>query len=90
MFVSIVCEFSGEDHQKAVNELLTQYGFRKVMKDCYESVTIKENALTRLKRDIDRRTDYYDKIRFFQYPLEETLIITFLSNKKWRKTIVNL
>ncbi len=90
MLVSIVCEFSGEDHQKAVHELLKQYGFRKVMKDCYESVTIKEVALTRLKRDIDRRTDYYDKIRFFQYPMEETLVITFLSNKQWRKTVVNL
>ncbi|TFG62334.1 MAG: CRISPR-associated endonuclease Cas2 [Spirochaetales bacterium] len=90
MFVSIACDIGSEDNKKAVFDLLKQYGFRQVMKEVFESTKIKENSLLRLKRDIDKATDFYDKIRFYQYPMEETLSITFLTEKKWRKTIVKL
>lgn len=88
MFVSVACEFSDDDHRKAVQELLKQYGFREMLADFFESVKIIEKDLARLKRDIDRTTDYYDKIRIYQYPLEETLIITSLENKKWRRLVI--
>ncbi len=88
MFVSVVCDFSNEDHQSTVNNLLVQYGFKQIMRNVYESVRVKEEILLRLKRDIDRATDSFDKIRFYQFPYEETFVITFLSNKRWRKTIV--
>jgi hypothetical protein len=90
MFVSIICDFGNEDHKIAVDDLLTQYGFKKIMNNCYESAKIKEETLLRLKRDIDRATDAFDKMRFFQYPYEETFVISYLSNKRWRKTIVTL
>lgn len=88
MFVSVACEFSNDDHRKAVQELLKQYGFREILSDFFESVKIIEKDLARLKRDIDRSTDYYDKIRIYQYPLDDTLIITALENKKWRRIII--
>ena len=88
MFVAVVCELGGDDNRQEIHELLRQYGFEQVYRDLYESMTIKENFLPRLKRDLDRRTDSYDRIRIYQYPLEGTLIITALRNKRWRKTIL--
>lgn len=88
MFVSVVCDFGNDDHEMAVEDLLLQYGFRRVMKHVYESVKIKEKSLLRLKRDIDRITDSFDKIRFYQYPLDNAFAISYLANKQWRKTVV--
>ena len=88
MFVAIVCDFSNEDHAQEVNNLLNLYGFKKIQKDLYETVSIKENTLSRLKKDIDRVTDSYDSVRFYQYPLDGNMIITSLRAKKWRRTIL--
>ena len=89
MFVAVVCELGGEDTRQDVHALLRQYGFTQVYGALYESVSIKETLLPRLKRDLDRHTDSYDRIRMYQYPLEDTLIITTLQNKRWRKTILH-
>jgi len=88
MFVSVVCEISNDDHQISVKNLLFEYGFKPVFEILYESNTIKEKELARLKRDIDRRTDSYDSVRIYQYPIDDTLVITTLSNKKWRRVSV--
>ena len=47
MFVAVMSDVSSDDHRLAVQRLLVQYGFNKVMKDLYESTTISETALTR-------------------------------------------
>lgn len=88
MFVSVVCDFSSDDHRKAAENLILQYGFGKVLKDTFESTSITENLLNRLKKDLDRISDSYDSIRFYQYPVDETLVITVLKEKKWRRLIV--
>lgn len=88
MFIAVVCDLASEDHRIEVYELLMQYGFKQVIKDVFESTRIAENTLMRLKRDIDRATDFYDKIRLYQFPLEDTLTITSLSEKKWRRFVV--
>ena len=85
MFVSVICEISNDDHKIAVKNLLMEYGFKQVFEILYESATIKEKELARLKRDIDRRTDAYDSVRIYQYPLDETLVITALREKRWRR-----
>ena len=85
MFVAVVCEFSIDDHKKAVFQLLRQYRFEMVIKDVFESSTINEKSLNRLKRDVDKVTDSYDVIRFYQFPLEGALAITALKDKKWRR-----
>ena len=47
-----------------------------------------ENTLKRLKRDIDRVTDHFDRVRFYQYPYEEQMIITMLEKKRWKRIIL--
>ncbi len=86
MFVAIACELVSEEHKKDVYSLLKQYGFTRIVGDVFESVSFRPELLPRIKRDIDRRTDYYDKVRMYQYPLDGVLVITALSDKKWRKT----
>ncbi len=88
MFVSVVCDIGSEDNQHAVFEVLKMYGFKEIMENVFESTKIKEDTLLRLKRDIDKNTDQYDKIRFYQYPMEETFIITFLARKRWKKIVI--
>jgi CRISPR-associated protein Cas2 len=67
---------------------MVQYGFRKVLKDAFESATLSETALNRLKKDLDRIADSDDSIRLYQYPVDGTLAITILKDKKWRRLIV--
>ncbi len=88
MFVAISCELSNDDHILAINILMKEYGFNEVMKNHYESAKLKEEVLSRLKRDIDRRTDSFDIVRIYQYPLEDTLVITSLMDKHWRRIVV--
>lgn len=90
MFVSIVCEISNDDHKISVKNLLVEYGFKQVFEILFESTTIKEKELARLKRDIDRRTDSYDSVRIYQYPLEDALVITTLRDKRWRRVVVKV
>jgi len=66
-----------------------EYGFKKVHEGLYESLTINDSGLLRLKRELDRLTDSYDSLRFYQYPMENTLVISVLKEKKWRKTVVS-
>ena len=88
MFVAVSCELSTDDHRKVVYDLLRQYGFTRVLKTLYECTTINDKYLARLKRDIDRATDSYDKVRFYQFPMDSTLVISSLQEKKWRKLTV--
>jgi CRISPR-associated protein Cas2 len=86
MFVLVNYDFSSDDHKKEVCHLLEQYGFKKMLANSYESRSIGETSLSKLKMEIDRITDSYDVIRFYQYPVEETLVITTLKDKKWRRS----
>ncbi len=88
MFVAIACELVNEEHRSDVYSLLKQYGFSRVVGDVFESVSFRSELLSRLKRDIDRRTDFYDKVKMYQYPLDGVLVVTSLADKKWRKTIM--
>ncbi len=88
MFVAVFCEISNDDHLISVKNLLVEYGFKPVLEVLYESSTIKEKELARMKRDIDRRTDGYDTVRIYQYPLGDDLVITTLREKRWRRIVV--
>jgi CRISPR-associated protein Cas2 len=85
MFVAVACDFSNPDHRDTICDLMLQYGFKKVMGSLFESAEIDETTLARIKKDIDRHTDSYDTIRIYQYPMENTLVVTSLENKKWVK-----
>ena len=88
MFVAVVCELASDDTRSDVYRLLQQYGFQRICKDVFESATVGTTTLARLKRDLDRLTDFYDKIRLYQYPIDGTLVITMLSDKRWRRVVM--
>jgi CRISPR-associated protein Cas2 len=90
MFAAVCCDLASSEHIEKIGVLLSQYGFQKIQNDLYEHKAINEEYLTRLKKDIDRHTDYYDIIRIYQYPMENTLVITSLKQKKWRKLVVKI
>lgn len=88
MFVAVACEFASDDHRNSAYGLIGQYGFKKVQEDVFESAALSETALNRLKKDLDGIADSYDSLRLYQYPVEGTLAITILKEKKWRRLIV--
>lgn len=88
MLVAVSCDIASDEHRRVVYDLFAQYGLRRVHGSLFESAAVDSGSLTRLKRDVDRATDSYDKVRFYQYPMEGTLVISSLEEKKWRKLTV--
>ncbi len=88
MFVSVALDPGSEERARELADLLAQYGFEKVQRGLWESGIFHPSSLDRLKHDIDRITDAFDRIRIFQYPVEGTLVISSLRDKKWRRLIV--
>jgi CRISPR-associated protein Cas2 len=87
MFVSIALDPGGEGRAKELAELLIQYGFDKIQRGLWESTAVSPETLGRLKRDLDRSTDAFDRIRIFQFPVEGTLVLSTLRDKKWRRLV---
>jgi len=87
MFVSVAIDPGGEGRAKELSELLIQYGFDKVQRGLWESTVVSPETLNRLKRDLDRSTDAFDRIRIFQFPVDGTLVLTTLRDKKWRRLV---
>ncbi len=88
--MAIVCDFANEDHRKEGEDLIVQYGFKRIMDNLFESTTIGEKHLVRLKKELDTITDSYDSLRFYQFPMDETFVISYLREKKWRKLVVRV
>ena len=87
MFVSIAVDASTEDRARELADLLAQYGFEKVQRGLWESKSVSPGTLERIKRDLDKATDGFDKLRFFQFPMEGTLVLSSLRDKKWRRVV---
>jgi CRISPR-associated protein Cas2 len=85
MYVAVCVELAGDDSRRTADALLAGYGFKRVLSGLYESLTVTDEGLARLKRDLDRATDSYDGVRLYQYPIDDTLVITDLETKKWRR-----
>lgn len=88
MFVSVVLDPGQVDSARALASLLTQYGFKKMQRACWEHASITDKKLSLLKKDIDRVTDYYDCVRLYQYPVEGMFAITELNKKKWKRCML--
>ncbi len=88
MFVAVMCEIVSDDNRKDVENILKLYGLEMKIKNLYETTSIGEKTLSRLKRDIDRATDSYDTVFFYQFPVQETLVVTSLEKKKWRRRLL--
>ena len=87
MFVSIAVDASTEVRARELADLLTQYGLERVQRGLWESKSVSPGTLERIKRDLDKATDGFDKLRFFQFPMEGTLVLSSLRDKKWRRVV---
>ena len=87
MFVSVAVDPGSEGRAKELADLLAQYGLTKIQRGLWESAFLSAEALNRLKRDLDRATDAFDRIRIFQFPVEGTLALSTLKEKKWRRMV---
>jgi len=90
MFVSVCLDCSGPDHEEKLSSLLVQYGFKKVQRHLFEHTGMSDTGLKRLKFDLDRQTDSYDVLRMYQYPVDATMVITMLKDKKWRNLVAQV
>ena len=87
MFVSIAVDSGSAERARELADLLAQYGFKMVQRGLWESTTVSPDTLTRVKRDLDRATDAFDRLRFFQFPMDGTLVLSSLRDKKWRRMV---
>jgi CRISPR-associated protein Cas2 len=90
MFVAIAVDPGSRERARELADLLAQYGFRMIQKGLWESAAITPDTLNRIKRDLDKATDAFDRLRLFQFPLEETLVLSSLRDKKWRRMAVKI
>lgn len=90
MFVSVALDPGSEERARELADLLGRYGFEKVQRGLWESSLVAVSTLERLKRDLDRGTDAYDRIRIYQYPVDGVLVISGLREKKWRRLVARL
>ncbi len=88
MFVSVILDPGAAESANALAQILTFYGYQKKQRSCWEHTSVSEERFTALKKDIDRVTDYYDKVRFYHYPVQGAMAITELKQKKWRKMLM--
>jgi CRISPR-associated protein Cas2 len=87
MFVSIAVDPGSEGRAKELADLLAQYGFEKVQRGLWESPFVSAGTLARVKRDLDKATDAFDRLRLFQFPIDGTLVLSSLREKKWRRMV---
>jgi CRISPR-associated protein Cas2 len=87
MFVSVALDPGSEGRAKELADLLGQYGFEKIQRGLWESAFVSSEILNRLKRDLDRATDSFDRLRIFQFPVDGALALTTLRDKKWRRMV---
>ena len=88
MFVSVVLDPGAVDSAKALAAILSQYGFVKIQKACWEHSEFYEGQLSQLKKDMDRVSDFYDNIRIYQFPVKGCLAITEMKKKKWKRCVM--
>jgi CRISPR-associated protein Cas2 len=87
MFVSIAVDPGSEGRAKELADLLAHYGFERIQRGLWESAFISPETLSRVKRDLDKATDAFDRVRLFQFPVDGTLVLTSLKDKKWRRMV---
>jgi CRISPR-associated protein Cas2 len=87
MFVSIALDPGSEERARELADLLGQYGFEKIQRGLWESATVSPETLNRLKKDLDRAADAFDRLRLFQFPVDGVLVLSSLKDKKWRRMV---
>lgn len=90
MFVSVAYELMTEEARKKLGALLLQFGFQKKMSDLFECYDFPASKLGSLKKDIGDHLDMDDKLRIYQYPLDNKFKISYMEEKKWKRLSVEI
>ncbi|HNZ28102.1 MAG TPA: hypothetical protein PK385_07445 [Spirochaetota bacterium] len=89
MFIGISADLASIDSIKRFEKVLLEYGVKKSQKNLYESYEFPTKRLGNLKKDITDNLDMDDKIRIYQYPLDNCFKISYLEDKKWKRLSIN-
>ena len=87
MFISIFLDLASTDSKNAVKNVIREYGITKIQDNLFESYEFPTKKLGNLKRDLTGCLDMYDKLRLYQYPMDNVLKISYIENGKWKKLI---
>ena len=90
MFVSIALDPGSREKAGELAGLLGQYGFKMIQRGIWECYSLSLDALNKVKKDLDEATDASDRLRLFQFPLDGTLVISSLAEKKWRRMVAKV
>ena len=85
MFIAVSLDLASADSVNNIKHIMNEYGIKRVHSNLHESFEFPSNKLGNLKREITNAVDVYDKLRIYQYPLEESFKISYLDNKKWKR-----
>ena len=85
MFISINLDLASSESESNVNKILNEYGIKKIQSNLFESFEFPLNKLGNFKRDLSNCLDMYDRIRIYQYPLEDTFKISYFNSGKWKR-----
>ncbi len=89
MFISISIDLATEDSKLAIRKIFKQYGIKKIHQDLYESTEFPTKTLGNLKKDIIDAVDMDDKVRMYQFPLEDCFKISYLEDRKWKRLSIS-
>ncbi len=90
MFISVVYDVVSTDSRKKISDVLKQFGLKKIMDTLYESYDFPAGKLGNLKKDISNELDMDDKLRIYQYPLENKFKVSYIEEKKWKRLSVEI
>jgi hypothetical protein len=85
MFLGISFDFATSDSQNRALKILNEYGIKKIYNNLYESFEFPSKSLGNFKRDITNCLDMDDKLRIYQYPVEDSFKISYIENGKWKR-----
>ena len=89
MFVGIAVDFVTDDSKIKVDQILKEYGLKKIQINLYESFEFLSRRLGNLKKDITDCLDMDDLLRLYQFPLENSFKISYVENKKWKRLSIS-
>lgn len=85
MFIAICIDLASSESQRELIKLINEYGIEKKQINLYESYNFPAKKLGTFKRDVLQSLDMDDRIRLYQYPLDEAFKISYIENRKWKR-----
>ncbi len=85
MFLAISLDLASPESENNVIKIINEYGIKKTQSNLFESFEFPSNKLGNFKRDITNCLDMYDRLRLYQFPLENSFKISYLENGKWKR-----